>query len=129
MGFRLLGLNNPCSRPKKGCDSNHRLECANILNKHSKTTLLFSSNHLKFVFGGFLFNQKEYTMSQMLLLNNIRNFFKKNPAYEPELVELTAAIYVLSCRAMYEKPKQSFVAMAQRGGKKHCAGDEQDAGQ
>lgn len=68
-------------------------------------------------------------MSQMLLLNNIRNFFKKNPAYEPELVELTAAIYVLSCRAMYEKPNPSFIAMLQRGDKKHRTGNEQNAGQ
>ncbi len=68
-------------------------------------------------------------MSQMLLLNNIRNFFKKNPAYEPELVEITAAIYVLSCRAMYEKPNPSFLAMVQGKCKKHRTGNEQDSGQ
>lgn len=68
-------------------------------------------------------------MSQMLMLNTIRNFFKTHPAYEPELVEITAAIYILSCKAMYEKPKTSFVAMVQRGGKKRRAGNEQDSGQ
>ena len=48
-------------------------------------------------------------MASMALLHTIRTFFVKNPAYEPDLNELLASIYVLSCRAMSEKPQKSLM--------------------
>ena len=53
-------------------------------------------------------------MAGMALLHAIRTFFVKNPAYEPDLNELIASIYVLSCRAMGEKPKNSLMKTAYR---------------
>ena len=53
-------------------------------------------------------------MAGMALLHTIRTFFVKNPAYEPDLNELLASIYVLSCRAMGEKPQKSLMDTAYR---------------
>ena len=53
-------------------------------------------------------------MAGMALLHTIRTFFVKNPAYEPDLNELLASIYVLSCRAMGEKPQKSIMGTAYR---------------
>ncbi len=53
-------------------------------------------------------------MASMALLHTIRTFFVKNPAYEPDLNELLASIYVLSCRAMSEKPQKSLMETAYR---------------
>ena len=43
-------------------------------------------------------------MRQMMLLNDIKSFFRKNPAYMPDLVELSAAIYLLSCKMVGTAP-------------------------
>ncbi len=48
-------------------------------------------------------------MKQMLLLNDIRSFFRKNPAYEPNMVELSAAIYILSCKMVGVKATGALV--------------------
>ena len=53
-------------------------------------------------------------MAGMALLHTIRTFFVKNPAYEPDLNELLASIYVLSCRARGEKPQKSLMDTAYR---------------
>ncbi len=53
-------------------------------------------------------------MAGMILLNTIRTFFVKNPSYEPDLNEILASIYVLSCRAMGEKPQKSLMGTAYR---------------
>lgn len=50
-------------------------------------------------------------MAGMMLLHDIQTFFRKNPAYEPSLVELSAAVYILSCKMMGEKPKRKLPTM------------------
>jgi len=51
-------------------------------------------------------------MRQMMLLNDVRSFFRKNPAYEPDLVELSAVIYILSCKMIGVKPAGNLVPTA-----------------
>ena len=48
----------------------------------------------------------------MLLLNSFRSFLRKNPAYEPDLVELSAVIYILSCKMIGVKPAGNLVPAA-----------------
>lgn len=48
----------------------------------------------------------------MLLLNSFRSFLRKNPAYEPDLVELSAIIYILSCKMVGVKPVGNLVPVA-----------------
>ena len=48
-------------------------------------------------------------MTQMILLNNVRSFFRKNPAYEPDMVELSAVIYILSCKMIGVQPTGCLV--------------------
>lgn len=43
-------------------------------------------------------------MARMELLDTVQNFFRKNPGYEASLVELSAAVYVLSCKMIGFKP-------------------------
>lgn len=43
-------------------------------------------------------------MGGMRLLDDVQSFFRKNPDYEPSLVELSAAVYVLSCKMIGFKP-------------------------
>ena len=43
-------------------------------------------------------------MSGMKLLDTVQTFFRKNPAYEASLVELSAAVYVLACKMVGFKP-------------------------
>lgn len=50
-------------------------------------------------------------MSEMKLLKTIQTFLKQNPGYEPTLVELSGAIYILSCKTMGEKPHMKLSAM------------------
>ena len=47
-----------------------------------------------------------------MLLNNIRSFFRKNPAYESDLVELSAIIYMLSCKMIGVKPVGNLIPVA-----------------
>lgn len=47
-------------------------------------------------------------MRQMALLNNIKTFLRKNPAYEPDLVELSAAVYLLSCKMIGVQPTKNL---------------------
>lgn len=60
-------------------------------------------------------------MASMALLHTIRTFFIKNPAYEPDLNELIASIYVLSCRAMGDRPQKSLMGTAYRRQKQRHA--------
>ena len=48
----------------------------------------------------------------MLLLNSFRSFLRKNPGYEPDLVELSAIVYLLSCKMMGVKPMGNLVPAA-----------------
>lgn len=68
-------------------------------------------------------------MSEMLLLSNIQSFIKNHPDYKPEQIEFAAAMYVLSVNAMCATPNPSLVAAVQSAYEKHCAGNEQNAGQ
>lgn len=45
----------------------------------------------------------------MILLNTVRSFFRKNPAYEPDLVELSAVVYILSCKMVGVKPSCALI--------------------
>lgn len=51
-------------------------------------------------------------MAQMVLLNNVRSFFRRNPAYEPDMIELSAVIYILSCKMVGVKPNGALVPTA-----------------
>lgn len=44
-------------------------------------------------------------MSEMQFLNHIRRFFRDNPQYLPDILELAAAIYFISCKQMGAGPK------------------------
>ena len=59
------------------------------------------------------------------ILNIIKNFFVKNPSYEPSLNEILASIYILSCRTMYEKPQKSLIGTAYRHQNQHRPTQEQ----
>ena len=63
-------------------------------------------------------------MADMKLLKNISNFFRQNPAYDPTLVELSAAIYFLSCKSVGEKANKYLMAMTQRKDAKRAPGDK-----
>ena len=43
-------------------------------------------------------------MRQMMFLKHVKSFLRKNPAYEPDLVELSAVVYLLSCKMVGVKP-------------------------
>ena len=49
-------------------------------------------------------------MRQMMLMNSVKSFFRKNPAYEPDLVELSAVVYLLSCKMVGVKPTTQLSA-------------------
>lgn len=49
-------------------------------------------------------------MRQMMLMNTVKSFFRKNPAYEPDLVELSAVVYLLSCKMVGVKPTMQLSA-------------------
>lgn len=53
-------------------------------------------------------------MRQMALLNTIKTFLRKNPAYEPDLVELSAAIYLLSCKMIGVRPTKNLATASYR---------------
>ncbi|MBQ6735933.1 MAG: hypothetical protein IJQ90_00385 [Alphaproteobacteria bacterium] len=50
----------------------------------------------------------------MKLLDDVRGFFRKNPAYEPDLVELSAVVYLLSCKMVGVKPTTQLSATYRR---------------
>lgn len=50
-------------------------------------------------------------MAEMRLLKTIQKFLKQNPGYEPSLVEISGAIYILSCKTMGEKPSLKLSAL------------------
>jgi len=43
-------------------------------------------------------------MRQMMFLKHVKSFLRKNPAYEPDLVELSAVVYLLSCKMVGVEP-------------------------
>lgn len=45
----------------------------------------------------------------MILLNTVRSFFRKHPAYEPDLVELSAVVYILSCKMVGVKTSGALI--------------------
>lgn len=51
-------------------------------------------------------------MAEMKLLKQIQTFLRQHPEYEPSMVELSAAIYVLSCKMMGEKSKSELISRA-----------------
>ncbi len=65
-------------------------------------------------------------MAQMLLLNHIRAFLRKHPAYEPDMVELSAAIHILSCKQVGVKNNLGTTTNCEykqsRANNKHNAG-------
>ncbi len=50
----------------------------------------------------------------MKLLDDVRGFFRKNPAYEADLVELSAVVYLLSCKMVGVKPTTQLSATYRR---------------
>ena len=57
----------------------------------------------------------------MLLMNSFRSFLRKNPQYQPDLVELSAIIYLLSCKMIGVKPVGNLVPAMARHRKQQTA--------
>ena len=59
-------------------------------------------------------------MRQMMLMNAVKTFFRKNPAYEPDLVELSAVVYILSCKMVGVKTTTNLSTASYRKVKQTC---------
>jgi len=53
-------------------------------------------------------------MQQMMLLKSVRRFFMTNPGYQADLVELSAIIYILSCKMIGVKPVGCLIPKPRR---------------
>ena len=46
----------------------------------------------------------------MLLMDSVSDFLRKNPKYRPDTAEVSAIIYVLSCKSVGLKPSVDLIS-------------------